>query len=931
LHIDPQTGIRKLTPGQSSILCICFYDPVGIVTVRENIGAWQKASAYAIEVLNLWPGGYSSLTIPSSVNLARYDAIYIHPTACYNPENLWSLDSLLNISFSEYHGTKIIAKQDEHYKSAITAKYIGSKKFDLVLTCLDAISQVKVYPREIVGDCQFYQTLTGYVSHAQRDLVFKPLAERPIDVGYRGSMQPLSFGRLGREKWEIGERFQSVAPALGLTTNISSEWSARFNGSAWYDFLQSIRAVLGVESGSNVFDFDGSIAADCDAFRAAVGDSLSREELYNHAETKIIGSREGNVDYAQVSPRHFEAAAAYTVQVLYEGRYSGILQPWRHFVPLRRDFGNIEEIAAFLRDDALMTGMAVTARAELIDAPTYHYETFIADLDDVIGKAMRGRGNASFSAPLMDSTDGAVPTVRGGRKVAADGRSRAIILAAHEPKLDPRLDWFADSLAEDFNVCEIGTYPWAVVGDGPSLEKVAPNRLRLRVERTKYAAAGLAPFPFSDKALAKVALAWSRLDAVLTGVGPDVIEEYGLYAKDALPRVRGLATYFMHTTSSLVEAGRRLGGADIIVAADLETLLAGVILSYQYGARLIYDAHEYWPFSYIDFSAAETQFWCEFEAILVSEASLRLSVSPPLAALLTDEYGSNFVSVPNAVPRTASQEIPVRPPLTDGFVDFLVQGNFTEGRGYEELIDSWAATAECARLVLRGPDNPYRQSLIARAQQTGLLDKRILFPDAVSEHQLVKVAAQSSVGVIPYKPSNPNYRSCCPNKLSQYMASGLPILANYTEFVGPFVRDNGIGAVCDFADTRALASAVTRFVNDVEFYRACSERAYAVFNEEFHWESVFLPVKEFLGNKGSDSHSYSPFDVSWVGEPGIMDTVRALRHVGGLDYSADYISNSSLIHRFFGKLKRINILKVLWRRLPIRLRGIIVDRVFSKS
>jgi hypothetical protein len=36
--------------------------------------------------------------------------------------------------------------------------------------------------------------------------------------------------------------------------------------------------------------------------------------------------------------------------VLFEGRYSGVLKPHRHYIPLKKDFSNFDEVVAKIRD-----------------------------------------------------------------------------------------------------------------------------------------------------------------------------------------------------------------------------------------------------------------------------------------------------------------------------------------------------------------------------------------------------------------------------------------------------------------------------------------------------------------------------------------------------------------------------------------------------
>lgn len=931
MKTDPSVGARKDKPGKASILCICFYDPTGIATVRENIGAWQQQSRFRIEVLNLWPGGGAALSIPPSLDIARFDGVYIHPTACYSPDNLWSLDSRSTTTFENYRGLKILAKQDEHYRSAHTAEFIGAKKVDVLLTCLPESEWRKVYPKDMVGDCVLMQTLTGYVSPAQREIAWRPMAARRVDVAYRGSMQPLSFGRLGREKWEIGERFLEAVAGRGLRTDISSEWSARFNGKSWYGFLQDSRAVLGVESGSNVFDFDGSLAAAAKAFETENRARMSRDELYRAAEERIIGEREGNVDYAQVSPRHFEAAAAFTVQVLYEGRYSDILKPWRHYLPLRRDFGNIDEIVDALRDDARLEEMARVTRAELIDAPTWHYETFVERLDDFLEGRLVAKGLAQPARNPERPQD------------AAEKRPRAMMLIAHDPSLDPRIDWMSASLAGRFDVLEIGVRRESEAGQGCDLDAVGPHRRRLRVERTTFAQTGLAPFLASDNALCDATQAWTLLTSLRGAPNAAVVNEFGLYADGALDRACVLADYFIDTTWCLIEAARRAGGAEVIVAVDLETLLAGRILAQEFGAKLVYDAHEYWPFSFTSFSAAETALWSAFENMLLACVAVRMTVSPPLAQMMASDYGVEFLSVPNAVPAREAVAVPARAPLADGPVDFLVQGNFADSRGYEELIDAWPATPERARLLLRGPDNAFKAEMIERARASGLLETRILFPPAVNEADLVAAAATASVGIIPYKPVNAGYRCCCPNKLSQYMASGLPILANHTEFVGPFVRENGIGAVADFSNRSELVAAVTGFVSDAETYRMQSARSQETFARDFNWETVSGDAIRLILKGVGVGTSETDFDLDWVGRDGAMDrdtrgiveenredAVTYRQPMGAAVVTIPKGPRRSFLWQVSEGLRGVVALRSAWKALPAPVRGFVVNRFISR-
>jgi len=67
-----------------------------------------------------------------------------------------------------------------------------------------------------------------------------------------------------------------------------------------------------------------------------------------------------------MSPRVFEAAAVRSCQILFEGRYSGILEPMVHYIPLKKDFSNFEEVLRRYRDESIRRELTENAHRDLI-------------------------------------------------------------------------------------------------------------------------------------------------------------------------------------------------------------------------------------------------------------------------------------------------------------------------------------------------------------------------------------------------------------------------------------------------------------------------------------------------------------------------------------------------------------------------------------
>ena len=146
--------------------------------------------------------------------------------------------------------------------------------------------------------------------------------------------------------------------------------------------LGSCRAVLGVEAGVSIFDLDDQVGPATDAFLAS-----HPSATFEDVEREVLAPWEDNVFYRTISPRHFEAAAFNTCQILFEGSYSGLMEPGTHYIGLRKDFGNLAEVIATFRDRAQRERIVANARRDLIDSGRHTYEAFVGQFDDELARA----------------------------------------------------------------------------------------------------------------------------------------------------------------------------------------------------------------------------------------------------------------------------------------------------------------------------------------------------------------------------------------------------------------------------------------------------------------------------------------------------------------------------------------------------------------
>ena len=89
-----------------------------------------------------------------------------------------------------------------------------------------------------------------------------------------------------------------------------------------------------------------------------------------------------------------------------------------------------------------------------------------------------------------------------------------------------------------------------------------------------------------------------------------------------------------------------------------------------------------------------------------------------------------------------------------------------------------------------------------------------------------------------------NFRYCCPNKLSQYMQAGLPVMAGNTAYVSQILAESGAGLCYDPADPESIVATVRRLVQDEDLRRRCRQNAARFVRETFHWQARSKPLYE---------------------------------------------------------------------------------------
>lgn len=317
----------------------------------------------------------------SQKTLDSFDAILIH----YSVRLPFGfLGHYWERTIQNYNGKKILFLQDEYDKTAVTRRLIRHLNIDLVFTVVPQENIDKVYSPNDFPETKFLNCLTGYAIPYCEDVRSVPqISDRYIDVAYRGRALPFWYGDLGQEKRIIAERFIKFTEGSSLHLDISTAEGDRLYGDLWPEFLKSAKVTLGTESGANLFDEDGELSRNTEKY-------LSQKPKASYAEVKLKvykNIKEPQI-MNQISPRIFEAISCKTALLLFEGKYSDVIYPDLHYISLKKDFSNINEVINKIKDTRFLQKLADRAFEDIILSGRFTYENFINQYDVEINAIM---------------------------------------------------------------------------------------------------------------------------------------------------------------------------------------------------------------------------------------------------------------------------------------------------------------------------------------------------------------------------------------------------------------------------------------------------------------------------------------------------------------------------------------------------------------
>ena len=259
----------------------------------------------------------------------------------------------------------------------------------------------------------------------------------------------------------------------------------------------------------------------------------------------------------------------------------------------------------------------------------------------------------------------------------------------------------------------------------------------------------------------------------------------------------------------------------------------GVLLKLFRGGKLIFDAHEL---------ETETNGLVGMrkraaklvERATIGFADLVIVVSPGIERWYRERYrGLPIVTVlntPRHVSSSRSSVLREKLGIPDHFRIAIYQGGLMSNRGIKELIDAAPIVAKAGYAIVFMGYGPMQAEVEAAAAR----NVNIYFYPAVPPSQILRHTASADVGICSISGVSLSYRLSLPNKLFEYIAAGIPVIASALPEMERVIMMRRVGVCVSTWTPDVIAAALSEIdhMRGAELDSRISRTA-----EEYSWES----------------------------------------------------------------------------------------------
>ena len=282
---------------------------------------------------------------------------------------------------------------------------------------------------------------------------------------------------------------------------------------------------------------------------------------------------------------------------------------------------------------------------------------------------------------------------------------------------------------------------------------------------------------------------------------------------------------------------------DILLANDLDTLLANVIGGKLKNKPIIYDSHEYFTEVPELVTRPKIQrIWQKLEKWLVPKVSAAYTVCEPIAEIYWQKYRINFRVVRNVPDFVDLERSPYKNAGT-GRPSIIYQGALNIGRGLHRAIEAMLFIPE-ADLIMAGSGDIEAELRRYAAEVT---PQNVFFKGRVPFGELVLLTRSASLGISLEEDLGLNYRYALPNKLFDYIQARIPVIVSNLPEMKKVVEQYNIGLIATSSEPEYLAGLFSKALSD-EPMRKTWKNNLETAAVDLNWNKERKIIEEIFGS-----------------------------------------------------------------------------------